>query len=218
MQLAVTRYRGEAVERAANLETLDYPVSDIAWLRHRIADIQKVPSASEQVRAALDLLKRTDPGPGGFYDELGNPANRPHLLIGAGPVEDPEFRSSALTGFNYPDELGKAAPIAWKRWAESLFDAALTMQYSGLDPNARYRIRVVYSGDEPKKKIRLTANRNIEVHPLLTRPWPPNPLEFDLPADSTKGGELHLAWSREQGLGGNGRGCQVSEVWIFPVK
>jgi hypothetical protein len=218
MQLAVTRYQGEAVERGTNLETLDYPVSDIAWMRQRIAEIQKLPGANEKVKGALDLLKRADPGPGGFYDQLGNPASRPHLLIGVGPVQDPEFRSSALTGFNYPDELGNTAPIAWKAWAESLFDATLQMRYTGLDPHARYRLRVVYSGDEPKKKIRLSANRNIEIHPLLTRPWPPKPMEFDVPAGAITGGELHLAWSREPGLGGNGRGCQVSEVWLFPAR
>jgi hypothetical protein len=218
MQLAVMRYQGEAVERGTNLETLDYPVSDIAWMRQRIGEIQKLSSANEQIKATLALLKRTDPGPGGFYDELGNPANRPHLLTGAGPMEDPEFRSSALTGFNYPDELGDTAPIAWKCWAESLFDAPLEMRYTRLDQHARYRLRVVYSGDEPKNKIRLTADRDIEIHPFLTRPWPPKAMEFDIPARAIAGGELHLAWSREPGIGGNGRGCQVSEVWLFPVR
>ena len=27
-------------------------------------------------------------------------------------------------------------------------------------------------------------------------------------------GELTLTWEREKGLGGNGRGCQVSELWL----
>jgi len=31
----------------------------------------------------------------------------------------------------------------------------------------------------------------------------------------TAGGQLELRWSREPGLGGNGRGCQVSEVWLI---
>jgi hypothetical protein len=28
-------------------------------------------------------------------------------------------------------------------------------------------------------------------------------------------GTLDLAWYREAGLGGNGRGCQVAEVWLI---
>ncbi|MGH9611439.1 MAG: hypothetical protein ACRD4P_00005, partial [Bryobacteraceae bacterium] len=215
MQLAVQRYQGEAVERGANLATLEYPLTDCAWLRRRIIEMRKLPSANEQVRAAMELLARTDPGPGGFYDELGNATNRPHLLLGPGHVEDPEFRASALTGFDYPDEFGDAAPIAWKRWAESLFDAPLTMQYRDLDKDARYRLRVVYSGDAPNRKIRLAANNVFEIHPFLKRPWPPKPLEFDLPSEATSTGELRLAWTREPGLGGNGRGCQVAEVWVM---
>ena len=214
MQLAVDRYQGEAVNRAANLETLETPVTDIAWLRARIAAIREMPSAGEQVVAVQALLRRTDPGSAGFYDELGNPSNRPHLVSGLGHIEDPEFRSSALTGFDYPDRLGDAAPAAWKHWAESLYDAPLKMQYNDLDPEAEYQIRVVYGGESRHIRVRLVANQTHEVHPYIERPWPPQVLEFDLPKEATKTGGLSLAWTREAGRGGNGRGCQVSEVWI----
>lgn len=215
MQLAVDRYQGEAVNRAANLETLDYPVTDIPWVRAQIASIRKISSQQQQVNAIKQLLSRTDPGPGGFYDELGDPSNRPHLMLGPGSVEDPEFRSSALTGFSYPDHAGGDEPLAWKCWAESLFDAPLRMRYTDLDPTAQYRIRVVYSGDARQIQMRLVADEKYEIHPLLKRPWPPQPQEFDIPAEATSNGTLDLAWTREQGLGGNGRGCQVSEVWIL---
>jgi hypothetical protein len=215
MQLAVDRYQGEAVGRGANLETLDYPVSDAPWLRKQIANARKLSSPDNQVKAIKELLTRTDPGPGGFYDELGNLTNRPHLVLGPGPVKDPEFRHSALTGFSYPDRLGSDAPIAWKRWAESLFDAPLRMHYDGLDPEAQYRIRVVYPGGHRRIRIRLVANGKYEIHPLQVRPFPPEPKEFDIPREATAGGKLDLAWTREQGLGGNGSGCQVAEVWII---
>ncbi len=81
--------------------------------------------------------------------------------------------------------------------------------------DAQYRIRVVYSGDARRVRIRLMANDKHEIHPLMLRPWPPQPLEFDIPHEATAKGDLHLAWTREQGLGGNGRGCQVSEVWLL---
>jgi hypothetical protein len=215
MQLAVDRYRGEAVVRGTNLETLDYPVSDAPWLLTRVSEIMRETDTSKQLVAIRALLRRTDPGPGGFYDELGNVANRPHLLLGEGAERDPEFRATPLTGFLYPDVLGSHAPIAWKRWAESLFDAPLKMRYAGLDTAAHYRLRVVYSGDQPTKKIRLLANEQFEIHPYLLRPWPPVPQEFDIPVAATSAAELTLSWTREQGLGGSGRGCQVSEVWLI---
>jgi hypothetical protein len=215
MQLAVDRYQGEAVVRGANLETLDTPVTDIAWFRAQVDAIRKIGAANEKVKAIKQLLARKDPGPGGHYDELGNPSNRPHLVTGSGHIEDPEFRASALTGFSYPDRLGSQAPIAWKRWAESLFDAPLKMHYRDLDREAEYRVRVIYSGDGRKIKIKMMAGEKHEVHPLMLRPWPPQPLEFDIPKEATANGSLELTWRREPGLGGNGRGCQVSEVWLM---
>jgi hypothetical protein len=49
----------------------------------------------------------------------------------------------------------------------------------------------------------------------MHKPWPPRVLGFDIPAEATSSGELSLIWNREPGLGGNGRGCQVAEVWLI---
>jgi hypothetical protein len=115
-----------------------------------------------------------------------------------------------------PDEKPSGARrMSWIDHAESLFDAPLRLRYEHLDPEAHYKIRVVYGGDSPKKKIRLVANDSIEIHPLIEKPFPFRPIEFDVPKSATQAGDLNLSWFREQGLGGNGRGCQVSEVWLI---
>jgi hypothetical protein len=215
MQLAVERYQAEAVERAANLDTLDAALSDAPWLKEQFAEIRKLPSNLERIRAIAAILDRTNPGPGGFYDDLGNLAGHPHLVRGLGPTKDPEFHASSLIGFGYPDWSAEAAPVAWKCWAESLFDAPLEVHYENLDPHAQYKVRVVYSGETPERKIRLIAGENMEIHPLINKPLPIRPLEFDIPQDATRKGDLTLKWFRESGLGGNGRGCQVAEVWLI---
>ena len=217
MQLAVERYRGEAVVRGSNLDTLDYPVSDAPWLLVRISEISREPDSAKQVVAIRALLTRTDPGPGGFYDELGNAANRRHLLPGEGAERDPEFRATPLTGFRYPDPFGSHAPLAWKRWAESLFDAPLKMRYTGLNTQARYRLRVVYSGDQPKRKIRLVANDHLEIHPYALRPgWPPAPQEFKIfppqppqQANSTWPGPESPTWEATE------EAARFPEVWLM---
>jgi hypothetical protein len=215
MQLAVERYQAEAVERAANLDTLDVPLSDAPWLKKQFAEIRRLPSRVDQIRAVEAILDRTNPGPGGFYDDLGNLVCQPHLVRGLGPTQDPEFRASSLVGFGYPEWGAAPAPLAWKRWAEALFDAPLELHYPNLDPNTQYKVRVVYSGDSPEKKIRLEAAENTEVHPFISKPLPIRPLEFDIPLDATRKGDLTLKWFRQPGLGGNGRGCQVAEVWLL---
>ncbi len=215
MQLAVERYQAEAVERGANLDTLDAALSDAPWLKQRFADIRRLSSHRDRIQAIEEILDRTNPGAGGFYDDLGNLACQPHLVRGLGPARDPEFRASSLLGFRYPDWSAEAAPVAWKCWAESLFDAPLEMHYQNFDPEAQYRIRVVYSGDSPDTKIRLMAGDELQVHPYLSKPSPIRPLEFDIPPAATRGGELALHWFGEPGRGGNGRGCQVAEVWLI---
>lgn len=217
MQLAVERYQGEAVNRGANLDTLATPLTDGPWMRRELLKIKANPNQDQQVVALRKLLTRADPGPGGFYDELGNIANRAHLLPGLGPVRDPAFRHTPQIGFNYPDAWGDQAPRAWKHWAESLYDAPIQMRYEGLDPARSYHVRVVYSGGGPRYKIRLQANDDIEVHPFIARAWPPAPQEFPVSRAATSSGTLTLSWTREPGLGGNGIGCQVAEVWLFPA-
>jgi hypothetical protein len=61
----------------------------------------------------------------------------------------------------------------------------------------------------------LTADDKYEIHPLIKKESPPKPLEFDIPVEATKDGQLSLKWYREPGLGDSGRGCQVSEVWLI---
>jgi hypothetical protein len=210
MQLSVAWYRAISVDRGANLDTVDVPLNNRMWLKARFAELRQTSDEAERLKGIDTILNWTDPGPGGFYDDLGNPAAQPHLVRGAGYRKDPAFLESSLVGFSYRPALRSS----WWTHAESLVDAPLQMHYDDLDPTAQYKIRVVYGGDSANIKIRLTAN-GVEVHPLMAKASPPRPLEFDIPKQATEKGELDLSWSREPGLGGNGRGCQVSEVWLI---
>jgi len=220
MQLSVERYQASAVDRGASLDTLDFPLNNRAWLEGRFARIRKLSSEPKRLQAVEEILQWKNPGPGGFYDDLGNVACQPHLQPGPGFKEDPGCYRSARVDFeddlDVPDgHPGGARRLSWMDHAEALYDTPLQMVYSGLDPSARYRVRVVYAGDTPQRKIRLVANDRIEVHPFLTKPKPFKPLEFAIAPAATQSGTLTLSWFGEPGLGGNGRSCQVSEVWLI---
>ncbi len=212
MQLSVPLYKAKAVDRGANLDNIDVPLNDRLWLKERFAAIRDLPDEGERLKRIESIVKWTDPGPGGFYDDLGNLLRQPHLVRGAGFEKDPAFLNSALIDFGY-----KSGRISWWNNATSLYDEPLKLRYERLDRGVRYKLRVVYASDVPSRKIRLVANGNIEIHPSMTKPVPPKPIEFDIPPEATKNGELTLSWFREPGLGDNGRGCQVAEVWLMRI-
>lgn len=222
MQLSVQKYKAIAIDRGACLDTLDFPLNNRRWLEHEFADIQSIQNESGRIDALDRIVRWTDPGPGGYYDDLGNPSRQTHLVRDVTFAEDPEAMRSPRSDFeedlvvDEPDEKTEGLRrLSWMDHAETLYDAPLRMRYTGLDPDAEYKLRVVYAGDNPKRKIRLQANDNLEIHPYLSRPVPFKPIEFEIPRTATRSGELTLQWFGEQGLGGNGRGCQVSEVWLL---
>lgn len=222
MQLSVEKYKAIAVDRGASLDTLDFPLNNRPWLDHQFQKVRDLASESVRLEAIQKLVEWTDPGAGGFYDDLGNSAQQPHLVRGPGFDEDPERMQSVRVDFeedlvvDEPEEKPDAPRrSSWIDHAETLYDTPLQMRYTSLDPKARYKLRVVYGGDNFKRKMRLVANNGLEVHPFISKSVAIKPLEFVLPAAATQSGELTLSWFGEPGLGGNGRNCQVSEVWLL---
>ncbi len=212
-QLSVKRYNAIAVERGATLDTIDFPLNDAGYLKKQFAEIRKLPDEAARLARLNAVLNRTDPGPGGFYDDLGDPRRQPHLIRGDWE-KDPMFFASPLTGFGFRSTtFDPTLPRAWQTHAEALYDAAVTMRYDKLDPKAAYRVRVVYNNERPTSTVRLTANDKFEIHGLINKPR--QELEFAIPKEATAGGTLTLKWTREAGAGGSGRGCQVAEVWLL---
>jgi hypothetical protein len=207
--LSVEKYKAISTDRGATLDTLDVPLNNRLWLEQRFGEIRQMSGESDRLGALDQIVNWTNPGPGGFYDDLGNLTAQPHLVRGPGPSKDPAFLESSLVGFG----ARGTNRVSWWTHAESLNDAPLRMEYHDLDPNAEYKLRVVYAGDSPRQKLRLTAN-GTEVHGYVQKPVPVKPLEFELPKSATQNGDLTLEWTREPGQGGNGRGCQVAEVWL----
>jgi hypothetical protein len=210
MQTSVPKYKAIGIDRGATLDTVDVPLNNRVWLKERFAVLRNLSVDAERLAGLETIVNWTNPGPGGFYDDLGKLHFQPHLVVGPGFEQDPAFLRSSHTGF-----AGfSALRTSWRDHAESMLDSPLNMHYDGLDRQARYKMRVVYGGDGPQKKIRCVANGSMEVHPLIQKK-PNATMEFDIPAEATRSGQLSLSWYREPNLGDNGRGCQVSEIWLI---
>jgi glycosyl hydrolase family 20 len=211
MQLSVAKYKAISTDRGANLDTVDVVLNNRGWLKAQFAEIRKTTNEGERLKQINRILNWEDPGPGGFYDDLGDLSRQPHLVRGLPYGQDPAFLQSSYVGHSYRAERRSS----WWNTAETLGDTPLQMHYDHLDRTAQYKIRITYAGDSPNIKIRLVANNGIEIHPLITKPNPIAPIEFEIPKQATQSGELNLSWYREAALGGNGRGCQIAEVWLI---
>ena len=58
--------------RGANLDLIDTPLNNRPWLLDQFARIRALPAEKERLAAIAAILDWTNPGPGGFYDDLGN--------------------------------------------------------------------------------------------------------------------------------------------------
>jgi hypothetical protein len=214
MQLSVDRYKAIALDRGANLDAIDFALNNRVWLKNRFQEIRALSSEADRIARIERLVNWTDPGPGGFYDALGFVNRRPHLVMGEPYEQDPDFLKSPLISFGGAPQRGWRT--TWAADAEIIQDRPLRMRYTDLDRSAHYKLRVTYGGDARRVPVRLTAN-SVEVHPFREKGAFPEPIEFDLPQSATATGSLTLEWTRAPGLGGNGRGTQVSEVWLIKV-
>jgi hypothetical protein len=224
MQLDVERYKAIAVRRGANLANIDVPQNNREWLKGRFAALRA--EADEKVRLAGigAILDWTNPGPGGFYDDLGRVTAQPHLVSGRSYAEDPEFFESPLMDFG----CGPGDRQSWCDQADGLWGYEVKLHYPNLDPEGQYRVRIVYAGrlrafayemaDRSRRgqpvTVRLTGD-GTEIHPRIPKPDPVTPVEFDVPAELTRDGALTLGCTGAVGMDGPPRGCQIAEVWLI---
>ncbi|MCC6489727.1 MAG: hypothetical protein IT364_19715 [Candidatus Hydrogenedentes bacterium] len=226
MQLDVKRYGAKNPERGAILEFLDTPLNDAPWLTEQFDSILAEKDRAVQLERIAALLNWENPGPGSFYDDLGNATKEPHLVPGKPWSEDPGFVESPQDEFTRaigvpqdpaqlePAEAASAekkpAPrLSWLDQGQTLFRTDLRMHFDGLDTGAAYTLRAVYYG-RFKATMRLTADDQYEVHGPVNASDPPEIVEFPIPAEATKDGVLDLRWTKTEG-----RGCQVAEVWLL---
>ncbi|HXE54118.1 MAG TPA: hypothetical protein VN541_13940 [Tepidisphaeraceae bacterium] len=213
MQLSVERYSAESVGRGANLDRIDAPVNNRLYLMKQFEQIRNLTSESDRLDRIHQIVSWTDPGPGGFYDDLGNLSRQPHLVRGAGWEIDPDFYHTACVRVEDVFDGSAPLPISWWSTAGTLYDEPLRMHYDELDRTAHYKLRVVYAPAEDGSAVRLVANDRYEVHPPIHTEGVR--LEFTVPQEATASGHLDLTWFPQANRGHAGRNLQIAEVWLM---
>lgn len=134
---------------------------------------------TDQLARIDTIVNWEDPGPGGFYDNLGAVGEFSHVVYQRSREEAPSGNHTARGKREFPNykadlktisAQGSQAEAAnmvfkeevcaldqadlgrqelrhsWQTQITTLYGTPLKMRYEGLDPNARYRLKVTYAG------------------------------------------------------------------------
>ncbi len=219
-QLTVGRHAA-AEGRGNFIDNIDLPLNDAPWIIHELEAIETMSDEKIRLKAIDRILKRTDPGPGGFYDNFGSPRSWKRIVVDRSQGEDPGNLSSprvsfgvGILGEEWVHEItakgfeGQAVPLAWMKQITTLYDQPLQIRYDDLNPKNSYSIRVAYTG-RFRSKMQLTAD-NLVIHDFMETGRQPI-YEFAIPQAATEDGTVQFEFSCGEGE----RGAQVSEVWIL---
>jgi hypothetical protein len=208
LQTSVQLYHASGSERGAVLDFVDRPLNNRWWLEDEFARIRKLPAEADKLKA-LDLIRTWEnPGPGSFYDEVGNIAKSPHTIRGEGLNTDPLMERNPNPGHWAWDGGFSRRRLSWHTSA----DWPLGLKYHGLDPAASYRVRLTGYG-----QAKLRANGQLLTPTGKARHEIGEFEEFLVPAELVKDGKLtltfdplpeeaHLNWRQQS---------RVSEVWLL---
>ncbi len=204
LQTSVPRFQASGAERGAIWDYVDYPLNNRWWLEDEFAAIRKLASEEEKL-ARLELIRTWEhPGPGSFYDDVGNVAKSPHVLRGESPDTDP-----LMIRNQNPDFHNAGHPRARESWVSKM-DWPIGVRYDGLDPAAKYVVRTTGLRD---CLLRIDGDR---VSPTLDGKELGQFKEFPVPVESLRDGsvlltfdiphEPHLNWRQQS---------RLTEIWLL---
>ncbi|WP_229317308.1 hypothetical protein [Larkinella sp. C7] len=220
-QLTMEKH-GAMSGRGNFMDNIDIPLNDSPWLLDQMAKIEKLSDEKARLLKIKEILHRTDPGPGGFYDHLGAPESWHRVVSGLSWEADPGSLKSprigfgvGLVGVEWVDEIkatgfkGQITPRVWMKQAKTLYDQPLKIAYDELDPTASYRMRIAYTG-RFRSRMKLTTDDGSVIHDFIQTGEQPI-YEFDLPQAALSDGKVTFIWTCGEGE----RGSQVTEIWLI---
>jgi hypothetical protein len=205
LQTSVKKYGASGEERGAVLDFIDYPLNNRWWLEDRMEAIRKLPT-TEQIAALKEIADWEHPGPGSYYDDIGNVSNSPHVLRGEPWMTDPLMRKGDNPNFDWWDEGFSRQRLSWlssQRWPAAL-------EYNGLDSTAHYVLRVTGFGEcLPRVNGQRVAN-------TLYGKGIGEIKEFPVPAELIRNGKITVTFEDIDEDNINWRQqSRVTEIWLI---
>jgi hypothetical protein len=211
IQLSVERHGAVRQDRAAIIDGMEDPLNDAPYLLDRMEEARQLGEETERREAIEAILNRTNPGPGGFYDDFGSEASLRRVVSPPQNWDsDPGNLASIRRGFEYGGRWtheGRPTPLAWFSHLSSLFGQPLSVRYDNLDSDASYRIRVVHGRLRPRPRLEADGHLIYDFGDA-----PENPvLEHPVPVEATRDGEVTFTWTP----GPRSARAPVAELWLM---
>lgn len=204
LQTSVEKYHASGAERGAVLDFLDNPLNNRWWLEDEFKKVRALADEGSKVKRLEELAAWENPGPGSFYDDVGNVAKSPRVEGDA--EQQPEtFRGPEPT-YWWWDSGKSRARLSWQTtmWPRR-------MVYEGLDPEGRYVVRTSGYGKSLLSVDGVRAKATVDGTQMGEhKEFPVAPehlkdrrlvLTWEIPDD-----ESHLNWRQQS---------RLAEVWLL---
>lgn len=143
LQTSVEKYQASGKERGAVLDYLDYPLNDRRWLEDVIDGAMELGDEAARIAMFEKVRAWEHPGPGSFYDEVGNVGKSPRVVRPERWNTDPNNDRGSNPDFMWVNEGDHRHKQAWI----SKLDWPVAVRYEGLDRDAVYVVRATGYGD-----------------------------------------------------------------------
>jgi len=205
-QTSVPKYGANNPQRGCVLDFVDHPLNNRWWYEDQLVEIRNLKSDAEKLERLKVLYTWENPGPGSFYDDIGNVAQSPHVLRGESLSTDPFMRRHMNPDFMWWDDGLTRVRQSWI----SKMDWPMGLRYEGLDPDARYVVRTTGLG-----QCLLRVNGEL-VPPAIDGREVGEIKEFPVPAKLYQHGLIILTFDVPHEPGINWRQMsRLSEVWLI---
>ena len=205
LQTSMSRYKASGAERGCILDFVDYPLNSRWWLEDEFKAIGALPSEPEKL-ARLELVRTWEhPGVGSFYDDVGNIAKSPHVVLGDLSPLGLRTARTPIPEVLWWDDGASRKRLSWM----DVMNWPLAVHYTGLDPKADYVIRTTGYG------TCLLSIDGERVQPAIDHKGIGEFKEFSVPKALLADGTLHLTFERPAERVNWRYQSRLSELWLL---
>ncbi|MCH2212056.1 MAG: hypothetical protein MK110_12190 [Fuerstiella sp.] len=206
---------------------LDHDFVGLGWLKRQLKNAGQA-TGSDRIDRLRMIVDYENPGPGGYYDNLGTSNHAPRVVHGYPYDHGQPYVAQMLSEGNRPSQRSM-------HFTQDETEG-VTLHYRDLDPEARYRVRFTFVRPWYQSRYAMRMNQKSQAiladDVVLTEEQElPEQMSdfftFDVPPETTSDGELFISLrkakgvadgprvEREQWRNSGGWGTIASEVWLM---